>query len=284
MKPGDRVIHRMQPDWGVGEILATSAGGKVRVYFVYAGEKVLKNAPLEPVSGADAQHRLLDNRRAQDPREGIVRKTIPEATAAFLAIFPRGFSDPKYLEHERDYKLKAHRLMRELLGPEPLAELVSDGDFEETSARAQRVVNSTNLIFPNEKMALRDGLNSSETNRRRFMQSLYELLYGTSAEESRFNAWSEVLFDLEASKWTNATYFQFLAHPDRCIFVKPAVTRDAADVLAFELNYRPDLNWLTYQSVQRFAEILRDEIASLDPRDMIDVQSFIWCIAPGKYD
>ena len=142
-------------------------------------------------------------------------------------------------------------------------------------------MNATNLIFPNEKMALRDGLQSDQA-RRRFAVLLHELLYGTSEEETRFNAWKNFLFDIDAAKWTNATYFQFLAYPDRYIFFKPTVTQDAADVCNFELNYHPELNWLTYRSVQRFAEVLHLEIATLNPRDMIDVQSFIWCIAPGK--
>ncbi len=60
------------------------------------------------------------------------------------------------------------------------------------------------------------------------------------------------------------------------------VTQDAADVCNFELNYRPELHWLTHRSVQRFAGVLRSEIATLNPRDMIDVQSFIWCIAPER--
>lgn len=118
----------------------------------------------------------------------------------------------------------------------------------------------------------------------RFMVCLDELLYGTSDEESRFNAWSDLLFDIDAPKWTIASYFQFLTHPDRYIFFKPTVTQDAAEVCNFELHYRPELNWFTYRSVQRFAEVLRKEIARLEPRDMVDVQSFIWCIAPGKYD
>ncbi len=275
MKPGDRVMHPQRPDWGVGEVLPDSAGGKSRVYFVYAGEKVLKNAPLQLVSGEQAQHPLSDHRKSAGPRKGITRKTIPEAIAEFLSIFPQGFHDPKYFEQERDYKTSAHNLMQKLLGRDQLAALVASGGFEETVERAQRIVNATNLIFPNEKMALRDGLRSDKAKRRRFMLRLNELLYATSDEKSRFNGWSELLFDIDAPKWTIATYFQFLAHPDRYIFFKPTVTQDAADVCNVELTYR---------SVQRFAEILRDEIAPLEPRDMIDVQSFIWCIAPGKYD
>jgi hypothetical protein len=251
---------------------------------VYAGEKLLKNAPLQLVSGQQAQHPLLDNRKKHGPGKGIIRKTMPESVAKFLSIFPAGFQDRKYFDNERDYKVAAHNLMHQLLGPEQLSALVASQNFGETVERAQRVVNATNLIFPQEKMALRDGLRSDEAKQRRFMFALNELLYGASEEETRFNNWSRLLFDLEAPKWTNASYFQFLAHPDRFIFFKPTVTQDAADVCNFELNYRSELNWLTYRCVQRFAEVLREEIVSLEPRDMIDVQSFIWCIAPGKYE
>jgi hypothetical protein len=55
-------------------------------------------------------------------------------------------------------------------------------------------------------MALRDGLSSDEAKRRRFMLCLNELLYGTSNEESRFNAWSELLFDIDAPRWTKRTF------------------------------------------------------------------------------
>jgi len=36
----------------------------------------------------------------------------------------------------------------------------------------------------------------------------------------------------------------------------------------------------------KFAGYLKGELERMgtEPRDMIDVQSFMWCIAPGKYD
>ncbi|AJY68388.1 hypothetical protein RW64_01645 [Geobacter sulfurreducens] len=51
-------------------------------------------------------------------------------------------------------------------------------------------------------------------------------------------------------------------------------------------GFRSDLNWLTYSCLLDFAKYLRNELIAMDmnPRDMIDVQSFMWCIAPGKYD
>jgi hypothetical protein len=50
-------------------------------------------------------------------------------------------------------------------------------------------------------------------------------------------------------------------------------------VCRFELNYRPEPNWLTYRCLLEFAQNLRNKLADLEPKDMIDVQSFLWCIA-----
>ena len=47
----------------------------------------------------------------------------------------------------------------------------------------------------------------------------------------------------------------------------------------------PQLNWKTYERVLAFSMWLFDELTErgLEPRDMIDVQSFIWCIGPESY-
>jgi O-acetyl-ADP-ribose deacetylase (regulator of RNase III) len=47
-------------------------------------------------------------------------------------------------------------------------------------------------------------------------------------------------------KWTIATVFPFLAHSQTHIFLKPEVTQAAAKRRGFSLNYKPELNWLTY--------------------------------------
>ena len=66
------------------------------------------------------------------------------------------------------------------------------------------------------------------------------------------------------------------------MFVKPNMTKNAAEISAFEINYDPELNWLTYNSILRFSEYLKKALSELKLRDMIDVQSFMWCIAQGK--
>ena len=76
----------------------------------------------------------------------------------------------------------------------------------------------------------------------------------------------------------------FLAFPEEHVFLKPTVTQHAADLVKAELNYRSELNWLTYSCLLEFAGYLKTELVKMGmgPRDMIDVQSFMWCIAPGK--
>ncbi len=80
---------------------------------------------------------------------------------------------------------------------------------------------------------------------------------------------------MDAAKWTIITYFLFFAFPDEHMFTKPVVTQEAAETCAFELNYCPDINWLTYKCLLDFSRYLLVELSNLKKRDMIDVQSFI---------
>jgi hypothetical protein len=42
------------------------------------------------------------------------------------------------------------------------------------------------------------------------------------------------------------------------------------------IEYRSPPNWPTYAGLLAFAETLKRDLADLRPRDMIDIQSFIW--------
>ena len=50
----------------------------------------------------------------------------------------------------------------------------------------------------------------------------------------------------------------------------------------FEINYKPQINWLTYKSVLRFSEYLMTQLKEMKKKALNDVQSFMWCIASGK--
>lgn len=283
-RKGDRVKHPTKDGWGLGEVLENSNSESVRVFFVGAGEKTLSLKYVQPikVAGDEAAHPVLDNLKISKSASGIKYQSLPQSIQFFLEQFPEGFYGKKFKEHEGEYKEKAHALARELLGQEPFGALLESEDYAEITKRALKVVNATNLIFPNEKMSLKDGL-ADPSAQKDFGIALYSVLYGDEALEKRFVSFTKVLENIDAAKWTTATYFLFIVRPSKYMFVKPTITQYSSELCGFEVNYKPQLNWLTYKSVLSFSEYLFSEISQLDPRDMIDVQSFMWCIAPGTY-
>ena len=69
----------------------------------------------------------------------------------------------------------------------------------------------------------------------------------------------------------------------RHLFVKPLTTKRAAAAYGYELAYRSKPGWETYRSVLDFARTVRDDVADLGPRDLIDIQSFIWVLGSDEY-
>jgi len=281
-KKGERVKHPGMPAWGLGKVLEDSRDYKVRIFFTGDGRKTLSLKHVEPVkiSGTEARHPVLDHLWIE---EGGVSKyqSLLTSKEMFLKDYPGGFYDQAYLKGERNYKVAAHELALSLIGPEQLEALIGQKDYEEICKRALKVVNATNLIVPTEKLALKNGLKDSE-NMELFSENLYQLLYGKEDVEKRFVSFARTLEAIKAAKWSTLSYFLFIVNPDKYIFIKPIVTQLAAEISAFEINFRPDLNWRTYQSVLDFSEYFQSELKDLKPRDMIDIQSFMWCIGPNK--
>ena len=278
-KKGDRVRHPTRGDWGLGEVLDDSVSGNTRVFFVGSGEKFISDqyVSLQPVVGSAAKHPVLDNLHlTKDP--GNKYRSHPDSIQYFLERYPGGFHGDRFLREERDYKAAAHEAATSLLSESELRGLCAAGEHAEACARAQKVVNATNLIFPYEKMAFRDGIKLPDWQQA-FAEGLLEVLYGSEDLEERFENYFKLLSLFGAGKWTTATYFQFILFPEEFMFVKPTVTQQAAAVSGFEINYRSQLNWITYKQVLAFSRYLRGELSELKPRDLIDVQSFMWCIA-----
>ena len=84
--------------------------------------------------------------------------------------------------------------------------------------------------------------------------------------------------------WPLVTVFGFIAQPDTHLFLKPNVTRAAARAYGFDFRYRSRPDWETYSSLLEFAEVARRDLRDLRPRDLIDIQSFIWVQGSEEYD
>ena len=272
----------------MGRILEIRSNGSLRVFFVNAGEKMINPliAQMEVVSGVETSHPVLDNPDLVHRKQGKVFISLPQAKDQFLRYFPLGFYDPRYLQEERDYKVTAHELAKTSLDPELLKSLVAKGDFAEITKNALHIMNKTNLVFPNEKMGLRDALRVGD-NTKKFALALVLLLEADEKSFGKaFDDFTYCLTDIGAVKWTTATYYPFMLFPDRHMFMKPQAVQYAAELSEFLIGYRSEPNWQTYNNLLKFSVYLLDFLVAegMNPRDMIDVQSFMWCITPGKYD
>ena len=56
---GDRVFHRVKPEWGLGEVDVLGEDGRLEVFFEQAGKKLLQDPQLLWATGADATRPLV---------------------------------------------------------------------------------------------------------------------------------------------------------------------------------------------------------------------------------
>lgn len=207
----------------------------------------------------------------------------------FLRYFKGGFRDPTYLEWERDYKVAVHARWQSVLGRLQLERLIQEERFLEAAMLAAQVEQRSRhpMLFSFEKMALRDAIRS-EAGARQFVLGLRDFLYGDAPRKERFLAFGRVLDGLPRRQtrvhtWPLHTVFGFIAKPRQEMFVKPLTVRRAAEAYGFDLDYASRPGWTTYASVLRFAEQIRRDVEDLGPRDMIDLQSFIWVLGSTEY-
>lgn len=227
-------------------------------------------------------------RTAATQRGRIVHKGAERARRKFLRFFPKGFRDETYIAWERGYKWRAHERWKDALGRTMFRRLLDEGDFADIATRALKALSGTNLLFSFESMALRDAV-KTPAGARRFAEGLYEYLHGRGSLQHRFDEWCEVVAALPKKQSRVLTHpvvtvFGFIAQPDTHFFFKPTVTRTAAQRYGFDLEYRSRPSWEVYRNVLEFASVVNSDVADLNPRDMIDIQSFVWVIGSQEYE
>ena len=221
-------------------------------------------------------------RRVASPAQRARRK--------FLRFFPGGFTDPTYIDWERDYKWETHRRWEDVLERRTFQRLLRAREFTTIASTALRVEQRSrhSMIFSFEKMALRDGVRT-EPGAQAFAEGLFELLHGTASMQHRFEQWIHAVDSLPRKQtrvltWPVVTVFGFIAQPNQHIFFKPSVTKAAAAFYDQPLPYHSRPSWDVYAALLEFAERLRHDLVDLKPRDMIDLQSFMWVLGSDEYE
>ena len=207
----------------------------------------------------------------------------------FLRYFPGGFRDGTYLDWERDYKVEAHRRWETSLGRDEMTRLIAQSEYAEIARRAVRIEQQTrhSLLFSFEKMALRDAVRTAP-GARTFARGLHEFLHTDGPLEQRFERWVGAIESLPRRQtrvltWPMATVWGFLAQPRGHFFFKPMVTRAAARAYGYPLEYRSRPDWTTYSSILGLAAAVKSDLRDLRPRDMVDIQSFLWVQGSDEY-
>ena len=225
---------------------------------------------LKGDSADDVWRRLHDEAAKADPRYF----GFDGARARFLQFFPNGFQSDGYTGEERDYKVAAKQKLDATV---PLGQATTGSGFGEA---VLAVFRATNLLSPFEKTRLQDVLRGPAADP--FIRAAARFTLGGGRQ---------ALVDMEhalkphdSAKWTVATYLPFLWRPEEHMFLKPEVTKDFAARVGhpFASDYEPRLDIAVYDSLLDLVMKTEAELAELEPRDRIDVQSFIWVIGDYK--
>lgn len=258
--------------------IRTEQVGKTTVRLLQGGERYI--GAVIPAGGKPAQFEGDDPDVLWRKLLGEVGRAHPDyfgfdgAMLRFLRNFPKGFADEGYAHHERIYKDEA---VAKIGGMLPLEAARQAGP--EQCAAAVRAFQATNLVFQVEKARIKEVLLGAKGSA--FLASAARFADGEP--DAGLAGMVDAIGVSSQPSWPMLTYLPFMWRPDRHIFLKPQVTRDFADRVghSFGRDYDQGFAPAVYDSLLDLADETHREIASLQPRDLIDVQSFIWVV--GTY-
>lgn len=205
---------------------------------------------------------------------------VGSAINLFRRAFPGGFESKYYVFRERAYKDTRSRFMVENLREDQIDELLARGDFDTIGSLAKRAFSTSNLYSQYELIKFGDALKVKGLAKP-FAELLRELLYGDF--DQSLEDLAHLLRPHDAAKWPILSFWPFFRFPDLHMFLKPMMVQRCAERMGYDLHYESLPNRDTYHSLLGFAEFVREGIADLEPKDNIDIQSFIYAIDKEGY-
>ena len=278
---------KIHAEWGLGIVLDDERSGKVPVFFEHSSQRKIIGTDLvqlQKVQDPGGAGVLLDHALYEDKGD---RQPFPLVLEMFLLNFPGGLSGELYIFKERTYKAEASEFARELLAKGRFTDLLSKEDWGTLSTDIKRVYSKTNLLASFEMIKLGAALKNDD-NIKLVSNTLFDLLYNGADIAQKVESAALKLKPLELDKWPVITYLLFLIYPNDCMFVKPTMTKAAAENRGFDIQYESKVNANTYNKILLFSQDLFQRLSGdsrreLHPRDMIDVQGFMWCTYGGGW-
>jgi len=195
-----------------------------------------------------------------------------------------GFASELYLEEERNYKLDLVREWRSKVSDETLEQAISDSSSIDFANDLGQLFTKTNLLPWRYADAVR--MFSDVEAARSFLTALQNLLFSADTMRPDIDAFNNALMSrykttLNETAIKPATHCipslaLWLTYPEQHFFVRPELYNRASRILIGSVAEGQGEVMTTdyYLSAVDFAKTLREQIAELNPRDMIDVQGF----------
>ena len=287
------------PAWGRGKAVEVSSSHVVVHFPSLAGSeqgprrKLQLTAEQLSVSAVQSDPALDGIRvgpvRVKKPKDGAGGSTtrskpsalpLEHAVARFRTDYPGLFQDPKLEAEELGYKRKAHARFVELLGDGRGRGLLSSGASSEITSSLVELYRATHIPSAFERMAACEGLKDGAAAAR-VLESALDLVDSPSSHtfEGLTAAIGGLPMPARGSRvltWPNVTILPFLADPSRFMVLKPAIARQTAARMGFDLPYSAFPEWHCYEALQRMASLLRDELSGLGAADYVDIYTFMW--------
>jgi len=278
------VRHMKKDEWGIGKVLSVN-DHKIEIDFINCGIKLLnsKIAILEEVLdegeiGKFKEDKLLTSLTSKKSKKNNLSEcvSLEELIKVFQKTYPDGFYDESYIEKERKNKELISEEFLKVFSADNLSEKIQEKNYKEICEISKKLISATKIIHSIEKTNFRKAI-SLEENQKEFVEILYRFLYEKETiGEKEFFEFKEFFSKISCNKWTLITYFMNMILPDKYPFLKPKVSKKAAEVFGFELNYNMVPNWQTYNSFLSYTQKLMKDLEELNPRDFIDIENFIW--------
>ena len=239
-----------------------------------AGRYSHKDGASDIISGQpnETQKELWDRLRTAALKADPSFVGFDGAISRFLGIFPNGISDSDYLARERDYKVDARKLLNSTA---PLQEAATGSGFAEAAIKAFARTNIVHPVWEAPRMA--EALRSKDGD-----NLIRRLARFTLGDRSQLSAITRIASRYGAAKWPIVTYLPFLWESDEPhVILRHEPTTIFASSVGHEFPHVYDARLIpgVYESLLDLFTTTQAEIEELNPRDLIDVQSFIWVVS-----
>lgn len=235
---------------------------------------VQSDPELDAIETGPAKPKKVSKRKVKDLANGL-----DEAVQWFEQTYPAKFDDEKFVDSDLRNKRAAAEVFQVNFGDGRGAAMVAEGKHAEIATTLDGIYRATNVLSPFEVKAVHKAFLKGDESATKVLATTLTFLE-TPAMQT-FKMMAEAVSQLPADggkvfTWPIVTLLPFLADPNRFIALKPTNTELMAARMGANIKYDTTPNWETYDAMLRMAGALRDRLAPLGAKDMIDVQAFMW--------